>query len=727
MAQPPVSTSAAEQLDQLIDIAPAASGTINGKKRANEDGEEDESGGKKAAKRNRKPVSCAQCRRRKLKCDRGYPCGACRDRQEGHLCEWEGAIRLPQPHLTRDAEAQELRLQLDRLESLLGSLGSNPAALAVAAAAGAGTGTPSGSGGPPTDEKNAAEALGLLAANPAAAASPTAASSSHRTHLLATATSVSHLVTLLPMKKELESLVRRFLTSELLFFPVVHQPTFEARVKEYTNATAPDHPFLLALLLAIAAFEMGWQLTEPGLSRIAGIEKDHAARRFFEASSEALRMGGYTESPNLDVVRTLLVLYRCAEQQLDPRGAYFLSQAIQIAQTLGLNRDPESISGFNQIEIQERRRLWHILVGFDWLDQSGRLPTITTTQYDTLEPASAYDKNITATHITTHPWPAFTPSLYHNLLNQVGVHSHAISEEVYAVKPSRPLTWGRVDELNAGLESLKGRMPKLDWAREYVQPLTGDNVFESDRFRVQAHSAILQLTLRLNRPFLTRGLGDERLATGRERCITAAHKLLGIWLGYPDSNAISRLPLITFHALNALLICAIDLFQAPGSKYVDKHRRLIANVTMKLNGREHKPKIVADVAKVVQALQKASTKPADLAVMTAVGNPLPSTFTFSRPFPLPMTLDPFTLAPKPPSSPAASGEQDLSAIWNTITSQFRLMYAVPDRTEWEELITAHGQGQKPWAKGVDLVTPPSQAQGQARARGTDSFAFGGSA
>ncbi|GAA5885428.1 hypothetical protein JCM6882_009617 [Rhodosporidiobolus microsporus] len=719
MAQPGASAAATTgdplQVDQLIEIAPATAQT-KGKKRAQEDdGEDDENGGKKAAKRNRKPVSVsppvslaakwpstklttASSPCSKLKCDRGYPCGACRDRQEGHLCEWEGAIRLPQPHLTRDAEAQELRLQLDRLESLLGALGSNPTALAIATVAG----VTNGAAGPPTDEKNAAEALGLLAANPAAATSPKVASSSHRSHLLASAPTISHLVTLLPMKKELEALVRRFLTSELLFFPIVHQPTFEERVKEYSNATAPEHPFLLALLLAIAAFEMGWQLTEPGMSRVAGVEKEHAARRFFEASTEALRMGGYTESPNLDVVRTLLVLYRCAEQQLDPRGAYFLTQAIQIAQTLGLNRDPESVPGFNQIEIQERRRLWHILVGFDWLDQSGRLPTITTTQYDTQEPASAYDKNITATHITTHPWPAFTPSLYHNLLNQVGVHSHAISEEVYAVKPSRPLTWGRVEELNAGLESLKGRMPKLDWNGEHAVPLTGENQFESDRFRVQAHSAILQLSVRLNRPFLTRGSVDERLAVGRERCIAAAHKLLGIWFGYPETNGISRLPLVTFHALNSLLLCALDLFQAPSSTHAEKHRRLIANVTMKLNGREHKPKIVADTARVVQTLQRLSAKPADLPVPSLPSDPLAATFTFSRPFPLPMTLDPFTLSVQPPTSPVAP-ENELSTLWDTLASQWRIMYAVPDRKEWDELLRAHAGGGKAWAAGVDLL------------------------
>ncbi|GAA6009059.1 hypothetical protein JCM10207_004080 [Rhodosporidiobolus poonsookiae] len=682
------------------ELAPAAAAAS--KKRPVEDDEDDgpegTPGNKK--KRNRKPVTCAQCRRRKLKCDRGYPCGACRDRQEGHLCEWEGAIRLPQPHLTRDAEAQELRNQLDRLENLLGALGNNPAALAAAAAAG--VASPAAGATPPTGvaEENAAEALGLLAANPAAAAAaaaPKSAPAAHRAQLLAAAPTVSHLVTLMPPKKELDNLVTRFTTAEHVFFPIFHIPSFMPRLQAYNNPTAPDHPFLCALLFSIVAFEMGYQLSEPGMSRIAWVEKEHAAKRFFEAAYEALRMGSYMEYPDMDVVRTLLVLHRCAEQQLDNRASFMLGQAIQVGQILGLNRDPGTAEGFNPIEIEERRKLWHILLGLDRLDNSGRLSLITATQHDTTEPSNAYDTEITETGVVVKPFPTFTPWLFFHLHNQISLYSYAISEDVYAVKPNVPLTWGRIIDLNQGLEDSKRKLPVLDFAGDTVEPMA-DEHGASDRFRVQAHSLIFQLTIRLNRPLLTRGAVEYRFKIGRDKCIESAHKLIGIWLGYPEKHAIARLTSTTFHALNALLVCAIDLFQDPQSSNAEKHRRLIAAVSMKINAREHRPRLVTETLRIVGVFVRASAKP-DRLSLTPPANlvPLPPLTTLARTFPLPMTLDP--LSSRRVARPAVL-EGDLSGLWDYLVAHHRGMYAVPDRREWEELTRT---GVQPWAQGVDLL------------------------
>ncbi|GAA5939391.1 hypothetical protein JCM3775_001696 [Rhodotorula graminis] len=74
--------------------------------------------GKKAKKtRNRKPSSCAQCRKKKLRCNRADPCAPCVSRGEGHLCSWEGAEPL---YKARDeADTQDLRDQVARLESLV--------------------------------------------------------------------------------------------------------------------------------------------------------------------------------------------------------------------------------------------------------------------------------------------------------------------------------------------------------------------------------------------------------------------------------------------------------------------------------------------------------------------------------------------------------------------------------------------------------------------------------
>ncbi|WFD45124.1 hypothetical protein MPSI1_003801 [Malassezia psittaci] len=69
-------------------------------------------------KRTKKAQSCESCRRRKLKCDRGWPCGACRDRNEQHLCTWEDGI-VPE-HTGRDMQdGAQINDKLTSLESLI--------------------------------------------------------------------------------------------------------------------------------------------------------------------------------------------------------------------------------------------------------------------------------------------------------------------------------------------------------------------------------------------------------------------------------------------------------------------------------------------------------------------------------------------------------------------------------------------------------------------------------
>ncbi|GAA5845720.1 hypothetical protein JCM9279_006084 [Rhodotorula babjevae] len=708
------------------DTTPPA--TAKGKRKANGDDDDEWGGGGPAGgaeakkRRNRKPVTCAQCRRRKLKCDRGYPCGACRDRQEGHLCEWEGAIRLPQPHLTRDAEAQELRVQLDRLEQLIVGITGG-----AGVAAGAAGGTPREGGAlSGVAEENAAEALGLLAANTSTDGErkSVAVSAAHRAHILAVAPTVQHLVQLLPPKRELDALIMHFLSTELSFFPIVHEPTFRARVQEAQYATLAAHPTLLALFFAIATLEMSWQLTEVGIAKKARTDKELAAKRFFEASMEALRMGGYMEAPNLDVVRTLLTLHRYADQQNDARAGSLLSQAVLAGQLIGLNREPSTAGvSISHIELEERRRLWRILICLDWLDTSGRPCLVTHSQFDTREPTNAFDANITDDSVLASAQFDFTPSLYTVTLTQLAYVGHSLKEYIYAVKaPSLP-TWKVVVDQNATLARLKASLPVLKLDGDSVVPLEAKN-FATDRLRVFLHAAVLQLVVRLNRPFLTRGFADQRLAEGRLACINAAHGLMSLWLGYPDSHPMSRFHLPLFHCLNGLVTAALDLFQDPLGPHADKHRRLVARVTMRLEAREHKSDLVAEVLAIVEVLQRHSLS-SDLGgehLPAFDYGPLSPSTVFSRALPLPLTADPFvpfaraerdrtTAAAAASTSSSSSSaaaarseaQSELAGLWGALASEYGAVYAAPDRREWDEALRAQQGGGKPWDAGVDLL------------------------
>ncbi|GAA5996592.1 hypothetical protein JCM5350_006754 [Sporobolomyces pararoseus] len=694
--------------------------SAKGKRKAKRGGDDDDEEGNKK-KRNRKPVTCAQCRRRKLKCDRGYPCGACRDRQEAHLCDWGDAVRLPQPHLTRDAEAQELRGQLDRFETLLKSLAAgNPLPVASTSQGGESTGVGGTSGlgatlqaiagvdplnGATSGENGgggSAFARPLTQLQQPNATSTKSANSSHRAQLLAQASSVGHLVGLLPSHRELEILVKRFLASEHKFLPVVHIPTFQARYDSFTHATASEDPFFLAFLFSIVSYEMGWQLTDSDLSRTAGAQKEGAMKRLFEAASEALRMAGHLESPNLDVVRTLIVLYHCSNQQLDSRDGYILSQAIQVAQAIGLHRDPSQVGITDLIEAEDRRRLWYILVALDALAQSERVSIISSDQYDTQAPANALDYDITSRGLTTRPFPTFTPKLYLELLHNLGNYNSLISQSFFSVKPREPITWSKIVDSNAGLDRLKASFPALEWRSGLVEPL-GEDSFDSDRFRVLAHTTLLKLDIRVNRPFLTRGLVDARFAVSRNRVLDAAHQLLGIWLAYPDQSQVSRLWQLLYHGLNAICIIAVDLYQDPKGPRSDSHRKFWAMASGRLDRPEYKTKVAREVKRIADLLIKRTV----VAPSTSATLDPEEPFTVSS-LPLPLTNDPFAYISSPPLPEGSHRDPELSTLWHEIIASYPAMYAIPDKKEWQEMCkSASATGR--WENGIDLISPQEKA------------------
>lgn len=344
---------------------------------------------------------------------------------------------------------------------------------------------------------------------------------------------------------QLEKMAEQFVSDEQLYFPFEHAGSFRNRLTEWNLSQAAQKPFFSALLAAIMACESARQASVRPANQADGAKKreaELASRRYVEVSLETLRLGGYErnlfvprghgvltrcgrfsylERPDLDVVRTLLVLYYRFSQSMDTRSAPLLAQAIQAAQTLGLvsvfcpfshgigsdtdgalrlvqHRDPAGISGFSVLDIEERRRLWYLLVAHDKLDQTKRMSLIALSSYDTREPTNAHDKDITATEITPQPFPAFTPVLYLSVLTQLAGIAHSINETLYAPKGVATLSVKSVHDQNAALDRIKAGLPALQWQGDRVVPLEPVNL-ASDRFRILAHVTVLQLIIRVNR------------------------------------------------------------------------------------------------------------------------------------------------------------------------------------------------------------------------------------
>lgn len=69
------------------------------------------------------PISCIDCRRRKIKCNRRTPCDQCTLRRAGNNCKYPVALRKRRaPSSDSSEEIETLRSRLDELESMLASI-----------------------------------------------------------------------------------------------------------------------------------------------------------------------------------------------------------------------------------------------------------------------------------------------------------------------------------------------------------------------------------------------------------------------------------------------------------------------------------------------------------------------------------------------------------------------------------------------------------------------------
>ncbi|TIB76480.1 hypothetical protein E3Q23_01853 [Wallemia mellicola] len=75
--------------------------------------------------RNRQALSCTECKRRKIKCDRQQPCGACTKRHEEHKCVWEEKkVIKPRTNHPYSDQVAYLQEQLAETQSCLRGLAS---------------------------------------------------------------------------------------------------------------------------------------------------------------------------------------------------------------------------------------------------------------------------------------------------------------------------------------------------------------------------------------------------------------------------------------------------------------------------------------------------------------------------------------------------------------------------------------------------------------------------
>lgn len=361
-------------------------------------------------KSTKKAVSCEPCRRRKLKCDRGWPCGACRDRNESSKCEWAEGVR-PQSTGRDTGDTSGVNERLDRLEAMMGAIAGS---LGVDLPGAAESSSPSASNGahrklsstsaasaPSTSKLSTLAELGAVEANKALiAAKPSSNVDGARPSFAARPLSWGFGFGISQMNQvSSEELTRKTLFELLHLLPdnsfvrgftdfyfrelswmahLIPEETFRKRQRQveesrlfwdgrpdaYKYEEMRDMLRLVATIHALcgAALVFGEPIEGQSLPEKYG---QQAFTVFLDAAQHALSVLDIYEELHIDNVRTMVLLSSCLSALKGPAvGSAMMANICFMAYALQLDVEPSESLPFD--ERKDRINLFATLCINDW-------------------------------------------------------------------------------------------------------------------------------------------------------------------------------------------------------------------------------------------------------------------------------------------------------------------------------------------------------------------------
>jgi len=381
-----------------------------------------QNGANKVSKRNRQPLSCAPCRFKKLKCDRGHPCETCIKRGDEESCTYGKLTALPKPDSGTRGKAQERLRHLEQLVMQIvdpkgtsplssdksrfepdsshgsssspsltreghlqyGSIGSSyvgsthwSAVLENIQELKTALGTDPGPGGD-VDELEDVE--------------------SHESEtLFGSPRSLSlHqiLAQYLPPRLQVDRRLSTYFNSKYLNLPLIHGGQFRRQYEQFWTDPLALSPLWVSILFSICC--MSATLNEAVGSEPSTPEDENTpSARFLRAAAQCLALGGYTR-PKKYVVEALALYAHCKYMAtLDPSGevGIIFSILVRLAYRAGYHRDPDHFPYISTFEGEMRRRTWAACKQFDLMVsfQLGLPNCIHPDSWDTRSPRNLLD------------------------------------------------------------------------------------------------------------------------------------------------------------------------------------------------------------------------------------------------------------------------------------------------------------------------------------------------
>ncbi|KAI0874463.1 fungal-specific transcription factor domain-containing protein [Hypoxylon argillaceum] len=145
---------------------------------------------------------------------------------------------------------------------------------------------------------------------------------------------------------------------------LTHTPTLQVQIIEASRNLTKVSKSLEALMFAIYLMAIT-SLTDDEAEQLFNESKSNLLLKYQHATQQALFNAGFMRMPDLTVLQAYLLYCIGVRQNTDPRSLFCLTgMGVRLGQRLGLQRDGAEF-GFSPFEVEERRRLWWNLAGFD--------------------------------------------------------------------------------------------------------------------------------------------------------------------------------------------------------------------------------------------------------------------------------------------------------------------------------------------------------------------------
>jgi hypothetical protein len=511
------------------------------------------------AKRNRRPLSCATCRDRKLKCDRQQPCSACSKRGDSFSCEYGYVVpqKSTKPRTANDAAASRLQKLEDLVNGLMHTVPmSNFVVTPPHSSTSPQNDTPAYSdvsaGGHLSQRGNhyiggthwasileSIHDIRSIMDSDMSDAAPEVTQPSPKADPLfgqEKLITIDQILATLPARHEVDSLVASYFKESCVCFGLINSGKFRKEYEVFWRSPSSASLCWLSILFSIM-FMAGKLAIARGQHAPSGLcsTKQAGALRM---AAKCLVAGHYLTAQPYSV-EALLFHFHCiyalhADPDMQPWP--ILTMATRLAQKMGYHRDPKHLSSISPFESEMRRRAWYYIEIFDMTMSAhqGIPAMINEDECDVQFPINLLDEDFDEDTVVMPPPRSNTthiPMLFFTckaealrLLRPVVRHSLS----------SRRYDLGETNRLHESLERGRHNVPPS----LRIRTIAETSFVDQDYLIMQRFMLELQFLKGfciLHRPFLGYKKDDPAFDKSREICVNSALRQLNLQTDYYEA------------------------------------------------------------------------------------------------------------------------------------------------------------------------------------------------